>query len=624
MASDLGRTGSHSVFACSSSPAGVCNASWRSGREGVATMKVLRALCFVLMVPCLCAQASPQKGDSSANDSDVAAELKAVREALSQTQKQMAAQQQALTEALSQTQKQIVLQQQEIEALKSQSRAEQTASVRNEQPARLVEASEPAAVSSSLAPVDSGVHGTAVVPPLTQAEGQKGESPLSFKIGSADIRLGGFVDIENIFRTTNTQNNIATNFAAIPFSNTTQGQLSEYRLTAQFSRFSIQVSDKFGDNDVTGYCEADFSGNDATNVYQTVNGHTLRMRLCFFDLKRGKWEILGGQTWSWLTPNRSGIGPSPADLAITYNEDQNIGVGLPYTRAAELRVAYHLNDHLAFGVGIEDPNQYIGTFVALPSGFTSVGSQFDNGSQIGTPNLFPDIIPKVAYDTRIAGRHLHLEAVGLVTGVRSTVKPVGDATFASHSSVGGGGSIAANFTLFRNFLLLGNAFWSDGGGRYLVADGPQLVIRPNAAGTDISPSLVHSGATSVGFEWIASPRSAFAVYYGADYFGRNFFPDTTDTTNPGTIIGYGGPGSPNTNNRAIQQVTFDWLQTFWKSDMHGALQYYTQYSYLTRAPWSVDPGAPKDAHLSMVYAGIRYVLPSTSGFVLRVPYPESK
>jgi hypothetical protein len=274
---------------------------------------------------------------------------------------------------------------------------------------------------------------------------------------------------------------------------------------------------------VTGYCEADFSGNDATNVYQTVNGHNLRLRLCFTDLQRGKWEILGGQTWSWLTPNRSGIGPNPAELAITYNEDQNIGVGLPYTRAAELRVAYHVNDHWAFGVGIEDPNQYIGAFVALPSAFAStVGPQFDNGSQIGTPNLFPDILPKVVYDSELRGRHFHLEAVGLVTGVREAVKPIGGTTFVAHSAVGGRGSIATNFELFRNFLFLGNAFWSDGGGRYLVADGPQLVIRPNAAGTDVSPSLVHAGAGSVGFEWIASPLSAFAVYYGADYFGRNF------------------------------------------------------------------------------------------------------
>jgi hypothetical protein len=569
-------------------------------------MKGLCALCLVLVAPGLMwAQASPQKPDTSANNSDVANELATLREALSKTQKQ------------------VTSQQEEIESLKQLLSARQPASASTQQEALQASDADP---TQPILPSASSYHGANVLQQREgQEEGQEKKSPLSFKIGTADITLGGFVDIENIFRTTNTQNNIATNYAAIPFSDTPQGHLTEYRLTAQFSRFSLHVTDKFGANNVSAYCEADFSGNDATNVYQTVNGHTLRLRLCFFDLKRGKWEVLGGQTWSWLTPNRSGVGPNPAELAITYNEDQNIGAGLPYTRAAEFRVAYHLNDHWAFGLGIEDPNQYTGNFVALPSAFAStVGPQFDNGAQIGTPNLFPDILPKVAYDTEVRGRHFHLEAVGLVTGARAAVTPIGGTSFSKHSAVGGGGSIAGNFELFRNFLFLANGFWSDGGGRYLVADGPQLVLRPNAAGTNISPSMVHAGAGSVGFEWIANPKSAFAVYYGADYFGRNFFPDTTNTMNPAKIIGYGGPGSPNTNNRAIQEVTFDWLQTFWKSDVHGALQSYIQYSYLTRAPWFLESGAPKNAHLSMVYAGVRYVLPSTSGFVLRIPYPESK
>ena len=568
-------------------------------------MKGLCALCLVLMAPGLMwAQASPQKPDSSANNSDVASELATLREALSKTQKQ------------------VTSQQEEIESLKQLLTARQPDSASTQQEAHAIDVDSTQPLFTSL----SSYHGAnAVQQREAQEEGQEKKSPLSFKIGSADISLGGFVDIENIFRTTNTQNNIATNYAAIPFSDTPQGHLTEYRTTAQFSRFSLHVTDKFGANNVSAYCEADFSGNDATNVYQTVNGHTLRLRLCFFDLKRSKWEILGGQTWSWLTPNRNGLGPNPADLAITYNEDQNIGVGLPYTRAAELRVAYHFNDHLAMGIGIEDPDQLIGGFVALPAAFSAtLGPQFDNGNQIGAPNLFPDILPKVAYDTKVGGRHLHLEAVGLITGARAAVTPIGGTSFSKHSAVGGGGSIAGNFELFRNFLFLANGFWSDGGGRYLVADGPQLVLRPNAAGTNISPSMVHAGAGSVGFEWIANPKSAFAVYYGADYFGRNFFPDTTNTMNPAKIIGYGGPGSPNTNNRAIQEVTFDWLQTFWKSDVHGALQSYVQYSYLTRAPWFLESGAPKNAHLSMVYAGVRYVLPSTSGFVLRIPYPESK
>lgn len=564
-------------------------------------MKLLRALCLLLLAPSLVlAQAGSQNSVSSQNNSDVAAELKALREALVQTQKQMAAQQR------------------EIEALKEPEKAEQAAPVGSDQPPGVVDAAMPGAIPSSAGSANSAIGVNSGMRPLDQEQEQGNGSSLSLKIGSAVFTPGGFVDIENIFRTTNTQNNIATNYAAIPFSNTPQGHLSEYRLTGQFSRFDVTVRDKFGANDITGYCEADFSGNDANNVYQTVNGHTLRLRLCFMDLKRGKWEVLGGQTWSWLTPNRAGVGPMPSDLAITYNEDQNIGVGLPFTRAAEFRVAYHLNDHFALGLGIEDPDQYIGNFVALPSAFAStVGSQFDNGTQVGTPNLFPDILPKVAYDTELGGRHLHLEAVGLVTGVRSAVIPVGEKSFSSHSVVGGGGSIAGNYELLRHFYFLANGFWSDGSGRYLVADGPQLVLRPNAAGTSIYPSMVHAGAGSAGFEWTQSQRTTLAVYYGEDYFGRNFFPDTTNTANPGTVIGYGGPGSPNTNNRTLQEMTFDWIQNFWKGPRYGALQYYTQYSYVTRAPWFVAPGAPKNAHLSMVYAGVRFVLPST--FNLHAP-----
>jgi hypothetical protein len=134
--------------------------------------------------------------------------------------------------------------------------------------------------------------------------------------------------------------------------------------------------------------------------------------------------------------------------------------------------------------------------------------------------------------------------------------------------------------------------------------------------------MVHAGAGSAGLEWRATPKSAFAVYYGADYFGQNFFPDTTDAANPGKIIGFGGPGSPNTNNRAIQQATLDWISTFWQNPRHGALQAYIQYSYLTRAPWYVAPGTPEDAHLSMVYGGFRYVLPTTSGTLAKVPRPD--
>src|SRR5271155_1764918 len=573
---------------------------------------LLRSVWLLLMIPGLAyGQTATQPADSSAKTSDVGTQLDSLRESLLRTQQQVAAQQQ------------------EIQILKAQLKGGQTGTVggTSVSTAEVVRTNptEPDANPSEPSPEIRNGNASSASQSSDQPTQEGGQqAPIgSIKLGDAVLNLGGFVDFENIFRTTNTQSNIATNFAAIPFSNTALGSTSEFRSTAQFSRLNFKIEDHFRGTDFLGYVEGDFSGNSAPNVYQSVNGLTNRLRLYFGYARHGNWEVLGGQTWSWLTPNRVGIGPIPSDLAITYNEDQNLGVGVPYTRAAEFRVAYHLNEHWAMGVGIEDSNQFIGNFVALPVQFTAIGSQFDNNANAGAANLMPDIIAKTTYDTDLSGRHFHAELTGFFTGAHASVMPNGSTSFNSHHAFGGGGQIAANYELVRNKLVvLANAFWSDGGAHYLVGTGPELVVRPNFAGTDVNLSMVHAGAGSAGLEWRASEKEAFAVYYGADYYGRNFFPDTTNTTNPGAIIGYGGPGSPNTNNRAIQQVTFDWLLTFWKSPRHGALQYYTQYSYLTRAPWFVAPDNPRNAHLSMVYAGVRYVLPSTSGTLLRVPYPN--
>jgi hypothetical protein len=76
-----------------------------------------------------------------------------------------------------------------------------------------------------------------------------------------------------------------------------------------------------------------------------------------------------------------------------------------------------------------------------------------------------------------------------------------------------------------------------------------------------------------------------------------------------TYVGYGYPGSPNSANRVINEPTFGFIQTFWKNPKYGALQWINQYSYLERVPWYVAPGSSKNAHLSMVYTDLHYVLP---------------
>jgi len=120
---------------------------------------------------------------------------------------------------------------------------------------------------------------------------------------------------------------------------------------------------------------------------------------------------------------------------------------------------------------------------------------------------------------------------------------------------------------------------------------------------------VHTASGLVGFEAQITKRNLLYAYYGGAYFQRNAFPDVTSPLLVKPIIGFGGINSPNSANRALQEPTFGWNFTMWKDPNYGALQILTQYSYVTRAPWFVAAGAPKNAHLSMVFVDLRYTLP---------------
>jgi hypothetical protein len=69
------------------------------------------------------------------------------------------------------------------------------------------------------------------------------------------------------------------------------------------------------------------------------------------------------------------------------------------------------------------------------------------------------------------------------------------------------------------------------------------------------------------------------------------------------------------SNRAVQEATIGIIPTLWSNENYGKVQIITQYSYLTRSPWSTLPippattPNPKNAHASLVYLDVRYTLP---------------
>ena len=486
-------------------------------------------------------------------------------------------------------------------------------------------------VSSEIAPsaTDATEPAISVAPavgPVVPARGKQdaasgsneSKSPLWFKIGSAEFTPGGFLDFTTFFRSTNVGSGIATAFGAIPFNNQLpQGRLTETRLSAQYSRLSLMMNAHVTDSTtITGYVESDFLGFQPANAYVTANSDSLRLRVYWADVRHGKWEILGGQAWSLMTPNRVGLSPLTPDIFYTLDEDPNFQVGLVWLRQPQFRIVYHPTGNWAVGLSLENPQQYAPASVVFPS--TSFTSQFDNGSSSTSapssatnttvPNLHPDIIVKTAFDAHPAGRSLHIEAAGLLRSFK-VFNGLGAAS-STNTITAGGGSLNLNYEVIRNLRLIANTFYSDGGGRYIFGLGPDAIVKP-----DGTLSAVHSGSGVTGFEYQARPHAMFYGYYGAAYFERNFgllaaTPASSCDGTPGfTCVGFGFPGSANTSNRAVQEATFGVIPTLWSNENYGRVQIITQYSYLVRSPWPVQPGSPKNAHTSMVYTGLRYILP---------------
>jgi len=450
-----------------------------------------------------------------------------------------------------------------------------------------------AVTPSTPAPSAAGTPGTAVATATAamspQNNGEK-QSPLFFKIGTAEFYPLGFLDATSIFRTTNmtTQGggSIGTSFGSIPFNNTVLGRDTEEKFSTQNSRLGLRVEADAGGGHVTGYVEADFLGYLAPNGNVTSNSDSLRMRLYWADYKRGKIEVLGGQSWSLMTPNRNGLSALPGDLFYGQEMDTNYLLGLTWARQTGIRVLFHPTNYWAIGVSAENPQQLLPSTVTLPStvpaqfnvqGSTNVtctvsptcptgtvavvvnapniyGNQFDTNSgntsstngvnNTSIPNLAPDLIVKTAFDAVPAGHHVHFDVAGLfrtfkaVNLVQSTFASATSTTIVSptYTTIHGGGVAATlNVELIKNLRFIATSFYSDAGGRYIAStSGPDLIVRP-----DGNLSGIHSGSGIGGFEYQITPRFLVYGYYSGAYFGRNFGQVVTTAASTGA----GSPGT---------------------------------------------------------------------------------
>jgi hypothetical protein len=435
--------------------------------------------------------------------------------------------------------------------------------------------------------------------PTQEIAGEKPEGP-ALEIGPARLRIGGYLGVTGIYRSTNIGGGTGTGFASIPYRDTVQGNVSETRLSAQSSRISLRVDAEFPEPDtrfrrLAGYFEMDFNGSTPGAVAVSSTSVGLRLRQAFAEVQYGRaFFLAAGQAFSLMTAQKDQLSIWPSDVELSQAVDSNYLVGLIWARVPQVRFTWRPSTRFNWAVSAENPEQQLGNeLVILPECCArDIEAQYNIGSnELQVPNLAPDIVTRVAFNPITS---VHIDIGGVIRVFRHTVQPYTD----DFKEVGGGASINARFNVTTGTKLWLQSAFGSGLGRYVGGLVPDVAFRSDGS---ISPI----GTTSWvgGVEQKVSDRVSLGGYYSGVNSDDNFFSDVG-----GDYIGFGYPGASNSNNRTILEVTGTGSYQFLKSADRGSGQLSLQLSWLTREPWSQGNG-PASANAVMFFAQVRYNLP---------------
>ena len=433
--------------------------------------------------------------------------------------------------------------------------------------------------------------------PGQEVAGERAEGP-ALDIGPAKLRVGGYLGVTGIYRSTNSGGGPGTNFATTPYDDTLPGSVSETRLSAQSSRLSIRVDAAFSEarfNRLAGYFEMDFSGATPGNIAVSSSSAGFRLRQAFTEVLYGdRFVFAAGQAFSLMTPPRQQLSIWPSDYELSQAIDTNYVVGLVWDRAPQVRFTWRFSPRVNWAVSVENPEQQIGReWVTLPACCSDdIAAQYNTGEQaLAVPNLMPDFATRVAWNPTPA---LHLDAGGVLRVFRHTVAPY-DRDF---KETGGGLSVNGRVNPARGTRVIGQFASGAGLGRYVGGLAPDVAFRQDGL---IAP--VRSTSWVLGIEQGLSPRVSAAGYYSGLGIEDTFFADLE-----GGLIGYGFPGSSNAANRRIREATATMSYQVVRTDNRGSAQVNVQASWLRREPWSAGTG-PDDARGFLFFAQVRYNLP---------------
>jgi hypothetical protein len=408
-------------------------------------------------------------------------------------------------------------------------------------------------------------------PPLVPYKTPAPAFEKSWTWGIVKVTPGGFLAADGLYRTRNTNSDLGTPFAGIPTLNNPAAHMNEQRFSARASRLSLLLEAPLNPTTiVSGFYEMDFFGAGTSSNYNQTDSWAPRLRNAYatVDYLDTGWHFLAGQSWSLVTPNSNGI--TPRQEAVPIVIDANVVPGFAYARQPGIRITKDFNKELWFSISAEQSatsfggtgcNNVVANSSALPgSSATNFGAQTNvagitclatgaagygqtgQNQQLSLQKM-PDFVAKAAYEGKIDGRTIHLEAFGVYRnfydrvnyGVQTANGFTGGSTDQTADGYAVGGSmIVALVPKYLEFQAGGLA--GKGMGRYGSTGLPDATLTTNGA---IAP--LNNVNAFGGFVLHATPQIDAYLYAGIEKTAALYGFGGATASNPNGYIGYGAP-----------------------------------------------------------------------------------
>jgi len=425
------------------------------------------------------------------------------------------------------------------------------------------------------------------------AQDAKPSTSATLHAGPVDVTLGGFVELMVVGRSKNEAADWASNWnTSIPFAQSQNGALSDFRLTERQSRVQALATAPADSNvKAEAYIEADFGGGPRTANNNESTSFSPRVRHFYADYtdKTNDWTLLFGQTWSLITQDKHGIEQRNELIPLTI--DGQYVPGFTWTRAPQVRFVKNFGGTVALGLSVENPAALVAaksgcgngssTAVTTSTPFcgTAGGSGYDANNNI-TLDPAPDVVAKLAVDPGYG----HYEVYGLERSFRDRYKLSNNTTTAT--SVGGS-ILLPLVPKTLDFMVSGLA--GKGIGRYGSAQLPDVTVNPSG-----ELEAIKGYDLLVGLTLKATPSLTLYVYGGREH------DDKTDFSNAGgnAFLGYGSPLYDNSNclvegssgkcdaqTSTVSQATIGGWWKFYQGGM-GNFQFGAQLTHVKRETYA--------------------------------------